>query len=314
MKKEENPFSFKKFLNQDTTTSRHQNLRRNNYPPENASNNHDFENYNMMIVDNSSKVLNTSDMASVLPDFVQDHLVIEQCYLNDNAGTINIDNLNLHNLPDLNIQHTRNRDFSVDDDCVDDVNHHSTGGINNLPDFTASIGQYSARSDLSFCNKSGLPDFAINTSDGASDMLDEDGGFVNVRDNVSKRSNPRNCKFVENGMVNKTGGRMSLSPSVPLDLPSYDSAEASLMPSGSAEQPIPFDLTVAAEDRNGSYRGVPSTETVSKSLPDFLSDGPIQNDRLGENLQLGDLVSSVHDGNEQRISPESISNRVSYVC
>lgn len=37
--------------------------------------------------------MNTPELASVLPDFVQDHLVVEQCYLADSGSTLDIDNL-----------------------------------------------------------------------------------------------------------------------------------------------------------------------------------------------------------------------------
>lgn len=57
-RREENPFSFKRFLNQD------RGARRKEYSP-----------------DGSPILVNTSDMSSMLPDFVQDHLIVEQSYM-----------------------------------------------------------------------------------------------------------------------------------------------------------------------------------------------------------------------------------------
>lgn len=57
-RREENPFSFKRFLNQD------RGARRKEYSP-----------------DGTPVLVKASEMSSMLPDFVQDHLVVEQSYM-----------------------------------------------------------------------------------------------------------------------------------------------------------------------------------------------------------------------------------------
>ncbi|XP_054287321.1 endosome-associated-trafficking regulator 1 [Macrosteles quadrilineatus] len=65
-RREDNPFSFKHFLNPEPLFG---GARPKVYPTKSPS---------------SSRIINNPELASGLPDFVQDHLVIEQCYLNQN--------------------------------------------------------------------------------------------------------------------------------------------------------------------------------------------------------------------------------------
>lgn len=104
-KREDNPFSFKHFLRSDSGSSyQHKGARPKVYcenrsvPPSTSSSD----------VNNKIPELKQSrivpEFSSALPDFVQDHLVVEQCYLgNTSSGNYNLE---LNNLPDF----TRNRE------------------------------------------------------------------------------------------------------------------------------------------------------------------------------------------------------------
>ncbi|GJQ78766.1 hypothetical protein Trydic_g2798 [Trypoxylus dichotomus] len=96
-KKEDNPFSFKHFLRSDSNSYHSQGARPKVYcdgrPVSSIS---DLDLHNPGTEKQSRMV---PEFSSALPDFVQDHLVVEQCYLNK-------DNLNrkygdLNNLPDF---------------------------------------------------------------------------------------------------------------------------------------------------------------------------------------------------------------------
>lgn len=95
-KREENPFSFKHFLNRESVSSNYhsQGARPKIYTPQpqpQVLENHNVENHQPRI---------TSEFSSALPDFVQDHLVIEQCYLGNDSSPKDI-TVDLDNLPDF---------------------------------------------------------------------------------------------------------------------------------------------------------------------------------------------------------------------
>lgn len=235
----------------------------------------------------SSRLVNTPEMSSVLPDFVQDHLVIEQCYLSGSSSTIDIDSLNLQNLPDLNLEH-RDLDFTLNLDRKRNENSVS----NNLPDFALNADQASRTFDN---NCDDLPDFTVNH-----------------RENSSNRKSIQRNETIESSQLNRHRIHISSSPSVPLDLPLYDNNDSVQNDSNSLDGPLPFDLPIPAEERNNSSRQS-HNETVSKSLPDFLSDGPIRKERLEENIPnaRGNLVSSVQNAESNGLpAPEIPSPRV----
>ena len=99
LRKEENPFSFKHFLNKDTHTSYNlSGARPKVYSP----------------VRMSSDNVNSPEMDGVyprnpteLPDFVQDHLVIEQCYLNHEESAPLVTDID--NLPDFTLNNVEQR-------------------------------------------------------------------------------------------------------------------------------------------------------------------------------------------------------------
>ena len=208
-RREENPFSFKHFLSRESSNGQsagHSTGARPkvftsptiSQPPEadycrNSS---------------SRSFAANPDLASALPDFVQDHLVVEQCFLRDGASpalTVDLDNL---------------PDFAVNKDIANDI----PGG--SRPHQTRSYNNFNRRGE-------------------------------------------RNHKVGMEG--------------VPLDLPSVSNPSSSMdMPSGV----LPFDLPLVRDGNaptgngNNSISGSPVQPTVSKSLPDFLSDGPIRGGHL----------------------------------
>lgn len=93
-KREENPFSFKHFLNRDNSNYQHQGARPKIYTPQPPVD------LNLGNVTENHQPRITTEFSSALPDFVQDHLVIEQCYLGNDASPKDIA-VDLDNLPDF---------------------------------------------------------------------------------------------------------------------------------------------------------------------------------------------------------------------
>lgn len=271
-RREENPFSFKKFLNQDSSKGARRKEYSPNLPSPESSSKHSFNS------EMNSRLVNTPEMSSVLPDFVQDHLVIEQCYLSGSGSTIDIDNLNLQNLPDLNLEH-RDLDFTLNLD-----RNTSNSVSNNLPDFALNTDK--SRTFENNCDD--LPDFTVN----------------------NRKTIQRN-ETIEASHLNRHRIHISSSPSVPLDLPLYDEPDGMPNASDSSDGPLPFDLPIPAEERNNSSKR--NSETVSKSLPDFLSDGPIRQERMEESNpnSRGNLVNPVQIEESNGLpGPEISSPRV----
>ncbi|EEB11892.1 conserved hypothetical protein [Pediculus humanus corporis] len=276
-KKEENPFSFKKFLNQDLSGQRNKGARKKVYPTASLSSTKSHltdPRSSRSQSEGNSRVIGNNDVSSVLPDFVQDHLVIEQCYLNG-SSSINIDNLNLQNLPDLNLEHQNIHFLSNSDRSNNQSRQPLNSYSNNLPDFTlgvrniGSVSQSHSKSDK-------LPDFTLNAGTSLEFNNDNNVSFTNKG---ARRRNNGN-EINESSHSNRSRPQMSSSPSVPLDLPSYDNTNESNpnLPN------IPFDLTIPVEDKSCGSRCQGPPETVSKSLPDFLSDGPIKKE-MDDNLK-----------------------------
>ena len=245
-KREENPFSFKHFLKHDAG---------NNYcntgaRPKVYSNlaNESFGNLTPESSDSDPGVysrsttprhVGTPELTSVLPDFVQDHLVVEQCYLNHSESS---------NAPQL---------------AVD---------LENLPDFT------------------------INNSTSACET--SDGGINRNRRqwNEPKRTQsevlPSDIPFDLTGTTgnqNSSRNVRNSTESVPLDLPNFNrSPQDGSGRSTNFGGGLPFDLPLVGENKDGAgpssmsgnRNGLQIGEVgVSKSLPDFLSDGPIHSGR-----------------------------------
>ncbi|KAG5867688.1 hypothetical protein JTB14_016480 [Gonioctena quinquepunctata] len=94
-KREDNPFSFKHFLRSDSGGSYQNKGARPKVYHENRSVSSDFVNH----IPETKQPRIVPEFSSALPDFVQDHLVIEQCYLGNHSN--NNYNLDVDNLPDF---------------------------------------------------------------------------------------------------------------------------------------------------------------------------------------------------------------------
>ncbi|CAG9855878.1 unnamed protein product [Phyllotreta striolata] len=109
-KREDNPFSFKHFLRSDSANSNYQakGARPKTYEHRSSSLNYG----NNPPESKPARVL--PEYSSALPDFVQDHLVIEQCYLGGNTNTEHY-SLDVNNLPDFTpSRETRNNGVTID--------------------------------------------------------------------------------------------------------------------------------------------------------------------------------------------------------
>lgn len=278
-KREENPFSFKHFLKRDAGTNYSSTGARPKVYSNLAS-----EGFGHVTPESSDsdpglysrsatpRHVGTPELTSVLPDFVQDHLVIEQCYLNhsesSNTSQIAVD---LENLPDFTLNHTTPASEVADGSSI--VNRHRSR-------------QWKKRSD--------------------SDVLSSDIPF----DLAGTTENQNLPKNVRNG-----------SGSVPLDLSSSDRSPTEsigrLTVHGGG---LPFDLPLVSDAKDaavsasssGVRSGMQIAEAgVSKSLPDFLSDGPIHSGRHNDvdqpiddslGADMSDSISGSQSPDSHRVS------------
>nr|CAD7193752.1 unnamed protein product [Timema douglasi] len=255
-RREENPFSFKHFLKRDSGNNYHITGARPKVYSSVSS--ESFGQSSLDPIDSDPSLYSrsttprhvaTSELASVLPDFVQDHLVVEQCFLN----------------------HT-------------DVSKppHISVDLDNLPDFAInsdSSSYTSTRSkqwDETKNNRS-----ETSTSDIPFDLTDSTSNHVSTR-----------------------RGNSTTSATIPLDLPSFDRSPVdeqrrSPIPGGG----LPFDLPLVSEIKDGNSATISGVRSgpqlnevgVSKSLPDFLSDGPIHSD-LHDSLPINEDEHSMING------------------
>lgn len=114
-RREDNPFSFKHFLRSDSSNSYQSKGARPKVYYENRSQSTD---YGSSFSEN--KQVKVPEFSSALPDFVQDHLVIEQCYLGNNS--VNNYDLGVGNLPDFT-PNRENRPNLDSDNHRDDRNN-----------------------------------------------------------------------------------------------------------------------------------------------------------------------------------------------
>ncbi|XP_046744926.1 uncharacterized protein LOC124410519 isoform X1 [Diprion similis] len=219
-RKKENPFSFKYFLKNDLHTNhQHTGARPKVYPPSSAK----------------AEAVSSSNEAGVyprnpveLPDFVQDHLVIEQCYLNHDA----------------NVQ-----------PCLE---------IDNLPDFALNSMEQRSTKQWNEPKKRQLE----NLGDSSLDLT------------ISLERRERGDRE-ERGQHEPTVPNVARPRA--LNLPNLERRNGDPT-SWSGPVGFPFDLQLPLVEANvgnanGALRNSSQTsETeVTKSLPDFLSDGPIHN-------------------------------------
>ncbi|XP_011643423.1 uncharacterized protein LOC105431130 [Pogonomyrmex barbatus] len=220
-RRDNNPFSFKAFLKNGTPQiNYHTTGARPKVYSSSAS-----SPGSVLDKDNGSGVYSGRNPTE-LPDFVQDHLVIEQCYLNhENSQPV---------LPD----------------------------VDNLPDFALnSVEQRQSR----LRNEAKKND---------SDVLCDDLRSFDLTDTLHKSMSHRDHS-VPNAMHSNH-----------LDLPMFENRLEENAPSlpRPEHRGFPFDLPLPFPDSNPNINATTRNDSLSgsevnihKSLPDFLSDGPIHN-------------------------------------
>lgn len=221
-RRDSNPFSFKAFLKNGTQQTNYHNTgaRPKVYSSPTSSPGSVFDK------DNAGGGVYSGRNPTELPDFVQDHLVIEQCYLNHEAD--------LPVLPD----------------------------VDNLPDFALnSVEQRQSR-------------LRNETKKNDSEIFGDDLRSFDLTDTLHKTSTHR-----DHSMSNAMHSNH-------LDLPVFGDRldeSTSYLPRPE-HRGFPFDLPVPFAESNPNVNAttrdgnLPGSETsVHKSLPDFLSDGPIYN-------------------------------------
>ncbi|KAK5642314.1 hypothetical protein RI129_008481 [Pyrocoelia pectoralis] len=169
-KREDNPFSFKHFLRSDVNNYQSQGARPKVYcdgrPISSVS--------DLDLHKSSAKQTRiVPEFSSALPDFVQDHLVVEQCYSDDQNSIPNNFNLDLNNLPDfavrqghcshLNGESSRNvgrRDMHPNNVPLDLPVRPSVGFPLDLPIAELqSAGSRSCPTSVEVAGSKSLPDF-----------------------------------------------------------------------------------------------------------------------------------------------------------
>ncbi|XP_046993277.1 uncharacterized protein LOC124605558 [Schistocerca americana] len=242
-KREENPFSFKHFLKRDSGSTSYQNTgaRPKIYrttPPNNfedrgqegVSTERDSPSYNRNA---SSRSVGNPELSSVLPDFVQDHLIMEQCYLNhsSNISSPHI-TANLESFPDFTFKNTSPRESIISDSAGREQREWEEPKTN----------ESSLVSDIQ-CDLTGIPEQAKSR-------------ICTV---------PLDLPNFSRNVVNGTSRPLVPGDVLPFDLPLVGEASG--------------DSSVAADSLSTRNGASVAEVGVSKSLPDFLSDGPIHSGR-----------------------------------
>ncbi|XP_072742684.1 uncharacterized protein L(3)04053 isoform X1 [Anoplolepis gracilipes] len=232
-RRDSNPFSFKAFLKNGTQQTNYHNTgaRPKIYSSPTSSPGSVFEK------DNVGGGVYSGRNPTELPDFVQDHLVIEQCYLNHEADQ--------PVLPD----------------------------VDNLPDFALnSVEQRQSR----LRNESKKNDSEIFNDDLRSfDLTDT------LHKNSTHRDHSASTAMHSNDLDLPMFGDRSNEGTPYLPRPEHREKVTAIFCAGFPfDLPLPFaesnsNVNATTRDRDGTLPG--SEATVHKSLPDFLSDGPIYN-------------------------------------
>ncbi|XP_011166235.1 uncharacterized protein LOC105200392 [Solenopsis invicta] len=221
-RRDNNPFSFKAFLKNGIQQTNYHNTgaRPKIYSSSTSSPS------SILDKDNAGSGVYSGRNPTELPDFVQDHLVIEQCYLN----------------------HENNQPVLPD--------------VDNLPDF--ALNSMEPRQSR----------LRSETKKNDSDVLCDDLRSFDLTDTLHKGS-PHRDHSVQNAMHSNH-----------LDLPMFEERlkeTASSLPRPE-HRGFPFDLPLPFPDSNPNINSIARDDlpsggetSVHKSLPDFLSDGPIHN-------------------------------------
>ncbi|XP_043288001.1 uncharacterized protein l(3)04053 [Venturia canescens] len=223
-RRDENPFSFKHFLKKDTRPNYNLSGAR---PKVYSSARMSPSNVGSEV--DSKYPCNPTE----LPDFVQDHLVIEQCYLNTEAAASGTATVPL------------------------------VADIDNLPDFTINNAE---RRQAARCSRNDTEKPQISC-----DLpFDLTGGLERRKQRINPGSDNGACNNPPTGFPR------------PNQLPVRQNESARNI------EAFPFDLpsSIAGSSLSDPLRpsDSPANEnSINKSLPDFLNDGPIRNRVAGEN-------------------------------
>ncbi|XP_077257976.1 lethal (3) 04053 isoform X2 [Temnothorax americanus] len=228
-RRDSNPFSFKAFLKNGTQQT---NYRNTGARPKVYSSTTSSPGISVLDEDNvggggGGGGVYSGRNPTELPDFVQDHLVIEQCYLNhENSQPV---------LPD----------------------------VDNLPDFALNSVEQRQQSRL-----------RGETKKNDSDALCDDLRSFDLTDTPHK------------GLPHRDHSASNATHSNHLDLPMFEDRLDETAPSlpRPEHRGFPFDLPLPFRDSNPNINATSRDDlpsggeaSVHKSLPDFLSDGPIRN-------------------------------------
>ncbi|XP_071635140.1 uncharacterized protein L(3)04053 isoform X1 [Temnothorax longispinosus] len=233
-RRDSNPFSFKAFLKNGTQQTNYHNTgaRPKVYSSTTSSPGSVLDKDNVGGGGGGGGVYSGRNPTE-LPDFVQDHLVIEQCYLNhENSQPV---------LPD----------------------------VDNLPDFALNSMEQRQQSRL-----------RGETMKNDSDVLCDDLRSFDLTDTLHK------------GLPHRDHSASNAMHSNHLDLPMFEDRLNETAPSLPRPEHreafsftgFPFDLPLPFHDSNPNINATSRDDlpsggeaSVHKSLPDFLSDGPIHN-------------------------------------
>lgn len=222
-RRDSNPFSFKAFLKNGTQQTNYHNTgaRPKIYSSPTSSPSSVFDK------DNSGSSVYSGRNPTELPDFVQDHLVIEQCYLNHETDQPVLPDVD--NLPDFALNSMEHRQSRLRNETKKNDSEIFGDDLRSF-DLTETLHKGSMHRDRPVSNTSMH-----------SNHLDLPAFEIRLNENTSYIPRPEHRGF-------------------PFDLP------------------LPFaesNPNVNATTRDSSLPG--SETSVHKSLPDFLSDGPIYN-------------------------------------
>ncbi|XP_035733804.1 uncharacterized protein LOC118446812 [Vespa mandarinia] len=176
-RREENPFSFKHFLRNESQTNYYKTGARPKIYSSSATSPNNLEKDNGVYSRNPTE----------LPDFVQDHLVIEQCYLNhvsDQQSIPDVDNLPDFALNSVEQRQSRHRNDSkkTQSQLLPDIPFDLTGSIDK-----AILHEDYFLSNVTCSNNINLPIF--DTVDNIIDTLESpsDSGEPEISNNVVTR-------------------------------------------------------------------------------------------------------------------------------
>lgn len=240
-RRDNNPFSFKAFLKNGTQPTNYHNTgaRPKVYSSSTSSPVGSGGGGGALDKDNVGGSVYSARNPTELPDFVQDHLVIEQCYLSHENGQPVLPDVD--NLPDF--------------------------ALNSVEQRQSRLHGQKERSPFWFRNR----DCEAKRND--SDVLCDDLRSFDLTETLHKGMPHRDHHPPSNAMHSNH-----------LDLPTFEDRLNETTPALSRPERKGFPLDLPFPDSNPSISTIARDDppsggeaSVHKSLPDFLSDGPIHN-------------------------------------